>query len=126
MTALGPNTGQATSDADLDSASTDGAAGLVTTATLAMAQRLPMPGTPRNTRHPTDWCRVLLRKRRLTVTGGVVDETSRFAAGGDGMLHIIYTITPHQVTAEDARGTSYWITAPLTRRRSSSATNCAS
>jgi hypothetical protein len=46
----------------------------------------------------------------LSVTGGVIDETSRFATGGDGTLHVTYTITPHQVTAEDARGTAYTIT----------------
>jgi hypothetical protein len=46
----------------------------------------------------------------LSVTGGVIDETSRFATDGDGTLHITYTITPHDVTAEDALGTPYKIT----------------
>jgi hypothetical protein len=46
----------------------------------------------------------------LSVTGGVIDETFRFATGGNGTLHIIYTLTPHDVTAEDARGTPYKIT----------------
>lgn len=46
----------------------------------------------------------------LTVTGGVVDETFRFATGADATLHINYTITPHQVTATDASGTPYTIT----------------
>ena len=46
----------------------------------------------------------------LAVTGGLIDETSHFVSSGDGTLHITYTITPHEVTAEDAHGTPYSIT----------------
>jgi hypothetical protein len=87
------------------------AAGLVMTAALAMGTTSSYAGnsSQHTTSDPTGAV-FSCANGDLTVTGGVVDETSHFAAGGDGILHIIYTITPHEVTAEDARGTSYWIT----------------
>src|SRR4029450_1165566 len=86
-------------------------AGLVMTAALAMGATPSYAenSTQHSTFDPTGAV-FSCANGDLSVTGGVIDETSRFATGGDGTLHITYTITPHDVTAEDARGTSYKIT----------------
>ena len=87
------------------------ATGSVVTAALAMSATPSYAGnsTQHTTFDPTGAV-FSCANGDLTVTGGVVDETSRFGTDGDGTLHINYTITPHQVTAEDARGTAYTIT----------------
>lgn len=86
-------------------------AGLVMTAALAMGATPSYAenSTQHSTFDPTGAV-FSCANGDLSVTGGVIDETSRFATGGDGTLHITYTLTPHDVTAEDARGTSYKIT----------------
>jgi hypothetical protein len=87
------------------------AAGSVMTAALAILATPSYAGNPaqHTTSDPTGAV-FSCANGDLTVTGGVVDETSRFATGADGTLHIMYTITPHEVTAQDARGRSYTIT----------------
>ena len=102
------------------------AAGLVMTAALAMGTTPSYAGnsSQHTTSDPTGAV-FSCANGDLTVTGGVVDETSRFGTDGDGTLHINYTITPHEVTQRTRVARRTGSPAPPTRRRTSSATNSA-
>ena len=87
------------------------AAGSVITAALAMTATPSYAGnSAQHTTFDPTGAVFSCANGDITVTGGLVDETSHLATDGDGTHHITYTITPREVTAEDAHGTPYTIT----------------